>query len=237
MRSTEFLQAAIDVQAERGKQYDSPEGERSMGRTVQAFNAITGRDLTEADGWLFMQVLKDVRQWQNPEAYHHDSALDGVAYASLKAEALCNGPRPMPEGVQEVLTFPFSTDVAPFPCAAEPLIPEGWTGIHEPRPPFPVGQHLELLMCNGSVRGAQYRRGMLFPDVVAWRLPIEQPETKAPGPWIEWNGGECPVKDKLVQVRHRDGSEHQGNAGEKWGRAARWTHLNAPTDIIAYRLL
>lgn len=90
MKSTEFLQAAIDTQAERGKQYDSPEGERSMGRTVQAFNAITGRDLTEAEGWLLLQVLKDVRQW-SAEGYHHDSALDGVAYASLKAEALSAG--------------------------------------------------------------------------------------------------------------------------------------------------
>ncbi|MCK2120809.1 hypothetical protein [Pseudomonas sp. PNPG3] len=92
--STYFLQAAIDVQAERGKQYDAPGGERSMGRTVQAFNAITGRDLTEAEGWLLLQVLKDVRQWQNPDKFHEDSALDGVAYSSLKAEALAAGGRP-----------------------------------------------------------------------------------------------------------------------------------------------
>lgn len=88
MKSTEFLQAAIDVQAERGKQYDKPTGERSMGATVTAFNAITGRDLSEAEGWLLLQTLKDVRQWQNPGKYHHDSALDGVAYSALKAEAL-----------------------------------------------------------------------------------------------------------------------------------------------------
>lgn len=88
MKSTEFLQAAIDVQAERGKQYDKPTGERSMGATVAAFNAITGRDLSEAEGWLLLQTLKDVRQWQNPSKYHHDSALDGVAYSALKAEAL-----------------------------------------------------------------------------------------------------------------------------------------------------
>lgn len=104
MKSTEFLQAAIDVQAERGKQYDSPEGERSMGRTVQAFNAITGRDLSEAEGWLLLQVLKDVRQWQNPASYHHDSALDGVAYSALKAEALsgtAEKPVPMPKVSRE----------------------------------------------------------------------------------------------------------------------------------------
>ena len=88
MKSTEFLQSAIDVQAERGKQYDKPTGERSMGATVTAFNAITGRDLSEAEGWLLLQTLKDVRQWQNPFKYHHDSALDGVAYSALKAEAL-----------------------------------------------------------------------------------------------------------------------------------------------------
>jgi hypothetical protein len=89
--STDFLQAAIDVQAERGKQYDAPDGNRSMVKTVQAFNAITGRDLTEAEGWLLMQIVKDVRQWQNPDKYHEDSALDGVAYSSLKAEALAAG--------------------------------------------------------------------------------------------------------------------------------------------------
>jgi len=87
MKSTEFLQAAIDVQAERGKQYDKPNGERSMGATVSAFNCITGFTLEESDGWMFLGLLKLVRQSQNPEQYHHDSALDFVAYASLYAEA------------------------------------------------------------------------------------------------------------------------------------------------------
>ena len=87
MKSTEFLQAAIDVQAERGKQYDKPSGERSMAATVSAFNCITGLTLEESDGWMFLGLLKLVRQSQNPEQYHHDSALDFVAYASLYAEA------------------------------------------------------------------------------------------------------------------------------------------------------
>jgi hypothetical protein len=87
MKSTEFLQSAIDVQAERGKQYDKPTGERSMGATISAFNCITGRALEESDGWLMLSLLKLVRQAQNPEQYHHDSALDFVAYASLYAEA------------------------------------------------------------------------------------------------------------------------------------------------------
>lgn len=71
---------------ERGKQYDKPEGERSMGKAVAAFNTITDRDLTEAEGWLLLQVLKDVRLWQRP-GYHQDSAEDCIAYAALKAEA------------------------------------------------------------------------------------------------------------------------------------------------------
>ena len=34
-----------------------------------------------------MQLVKDVRQWQR-ERYHEDSAIDCVAFAALKAEAL-----------------------------------------------------------------------------------------------------------------------------------------------------
>jgi hypothetical protein len=87
MKAHEFLGKAQALMLERGKQYDKPEGERSMAATVSAFNAITGQSLTEAEGWLLLQILKDVRQWQNP-AYHADSAEDGVAYSALKAEAL-----------------------------------------------------------------------------------------------------------------------------------------------------
>jgi hypothetical protein len=82
-----FLRRATEIMDERGKTYDQDGGERSMGKTVQAFNAITGHTLSEAEGWLLLQVLKDVRQWQHP-AFHQDSADDGVAYSALKAEAL-----------------------------------------------------------------------------------------------------------------------------------------------------
>jgi hypothetical protein len=83
----EFLERAAALMGERGQKYDRPSGERSMGKTVAAFNIITARDLTEAEGWLLLQILKDVRQWQRPR-YDRDSAEDGVAYAALKAEAL-----------------------------------------------------------------------------------------------------------------------------------------------------
>ncbi len=84
----EFLTGSKDLLEERAKQYDSLEGERSMGKTVKAFNAITGRELVEAEGWLLLQLLKDVRQWTTPDSYHADSAEDAIAYAALKAEAL-----------------------------------------------------------------------------------------------------------------------------------------------------
>ena len=70
--------------------YDQPTGERSMGKTVIAFNAITGQSLTEAEGWLLLQLLKDARQWSRKE-YHADSAEDGVTFSALKAEALAKG--------------------------------------------------------------------------------------------------------------------------------------------------
>lgn len=58
-----------------------------MVRTVEAFNIILGRQaLTESEGWLFMQVLKDVRDRTTAKP-HKDSLDDCIAYAALKANA------------------------------------------------------------------------------------------------------------------------------------------------------
>lgn len=81
-----ILQTAANHMRDRAATYDKPEGERSMGKTVEAFNAVTGRDLSESEGWLLLQILKDVRLFQRP-GYHADSAEDCVAYAAMKAEA------------------------------------------------------------------------------------------------------------------------------------------------------
>jgi len=86
----DFLNKANELMAQRGRTYDQPTGERSMGKTVIAFNAITGQSLTEAEGWLLLQLLKDARQWSRKE-YHPDSAEDGVSFSALKAEALAKG--------------------------------------------------------------------------------------------------------------------------------------------------
>jgi hypothetical protein len=84
--ASEYLQNAAMHLADRAATYDKPEGERSMGATITAFNAITGRDLTESEGWLLMLLLKQVRLFQR-SAFHRDSAEDAIAYAALLAES------------------------------------------------------------------------------------------------------------------------------------------------------
>lgn len=84
----QFLQSALSTLTQRGKDYDKPEGERSASAVAVAFNAITGKQITDAEVYLVLQLVKDVRQWQCAD-FHADSALDCVAYAALKAEALC----------------------------------------------------------------------------------------------------------------------------------------------------
>lgn len=84
--ATDYLHNAAAIMEERGKQYDQAGGERSMGKCINAFNTITGHELSEAEGWLLLQLLKDVRQWQR-KGFHRDSADDCIAYAALKAEA------------------------------------------------------------------------------------------------------------------------------------------------------
>lgn len=82
-----ILDAAAGHMRDRAATYDSPQGERSMGRAVAALNAVLGRQaLTESEGWLLLQLVKDVRDRQCAKP-HRDSLEDGVAYAALKAEA------------------------------------------------------------------------------------------------------------------------------------------------------
>lgn len=87
MDAPKLLDRAAGHMRDRAAIYDKPEGERSMAQTVAIFNLHHGTSLTEAQGWHFMQVLKDVRLFTRPE-YHADSAEDGIAYCALKAEAL-----------------------------------------------------------------------------------------------------------------------------------------------------
>lgn len=99
---------SLTLLASRGEVYDRQGGERSMLRTMLAFNIITGKMsdemlnklvkemdtmvttapmMDEAEGWLFMQILKDVRQWTT-KTFQRDSGEDCVAYALLKTASL-----------------------------------------------------------------------------------------------------------------------------------------------------
>lgn len=86
----DLLDAAAGHMRDRTATYDKPEGERSMGKTVEAFNVITGRDLRESEGWLLMALLKMVRSEQRSDP-HRDSIEDLVAYGALFGEARLGG--------------------------------------------------------------------------------------------------------------------------------------------------
>lgn len=61
MDACEILHTAEVCIGDRASSRDLPDGERSMARTVAAFNALTGHRLSERDGWLFMVALKAAR--------------------------------------------------------------------------------------------------------------------------------------------------------------------------------
>lgn len=82
--AVDTLRKAADLIEQRGRQRDGEKGERSMARTVAAFNAVYGTALTETQGWHFMELLKMVRSSQG--CYVADDFEDKVAYAALAAE-------------------------------------------------------------------------------------------------------------------------------------------------------
>lgn len=89
MSAAKLLEKAAGHLKNRAATYDKPDGERSIGATVQAFNAITGDGLmnSEERGWLFMAVLKMVRSQQGN--YKADNYEDLAAYSALMGESAC----------------------------------------------------------------------------------------------------------------------------------------------------
>ncbi len=85
IKAPDLLLEAADTLKERATQRDAAaQGERSMKRTIDAFNALTGKGLTEAEGWEFMVLLKLVRGRQG--AFRKDDYVDGAAYCALLGE-------------------------------------------------------------------------------------------------------------------------------------------------------
>lgn len=83
-RADEILAAGAKHLADRAATRDQPEGERSMARTVAAFNAMYRKDLTVEQGWQFMVLLKMARSAAG--AFNLDDYEDGAAYFALAAE-------------------------------------------------------------------------------------------------------------------------------------------------------
>ena len=79
------LQTAFNTIHQRAADRDVKQ-ERSMKATVEAFNAIHGTKLTEAQGWSFMTLLKMKRSFTG-DVFRDDDFLDEAAYTALRAEA------------------------------------------------------------------------------------------------------------------------------------------------------
>ena len=80
-----WLAEAAAAVGDRAVERDTPEGERSMGKTVAAFNAMFSHALTEEQGWQFMELLKMARSAGGK--FRLDDYTDGAAYAALAGEA------------------------------------------------------------------------------------------------------------------------------------------------------
>lgn len=80
----DLLRAAGQTLEQRGTDYDQPQGERSMAACVRIYNAVTGQQMTERQGWMFMVALKLARSMKGaPKA---DTYIDMAAYAALLGE-------------------------------------------------------------------------------------------------------------------------------------------------------
>ena len=80
-----MLQEAAETLKQRAILRDTSDGERSMVRCVEAFNAMYGTELTEEQGWMFMVMLKAARSANGQP--HPDDYVDGAAYFSLAGES------------------------------------------------------------------------------------------------------------------------------------------------------
>lgn len=65
---------------------------------------------------------------------------------------------------------------------------------------------------------------------------LAEPASPAPGEWIEWAGGECPIADGVRhQIKMRDGYLSSDDLeARSW---IGWDHTAGENDIVAYRVL
>ena len=231
MKATTILEKAAQHMRDRAATYDKPEGERSMGKTVAAFNAITGRDLTTAEGWLMLAVLKQVRAFHNPAVPHVDSLEDGPAYLALMAEEMLSG-EPVNEAVE-----PPAEPAQPVKKGHPVKLAVGqvWKDrkgrevkVLEKAPG--LGERLflgsnERAYSEGGRINNSYFAGVdlieLIQDEHGWR------------PWKATKDSVCPVNpNSRVVYRMVDCGEDEAVAGD-----LRWKSGGLGADIAAYKII
>lgn len=86
--AVDILRSSALAIEDRAASRDCPDGERSMLRCVETFNRLTGHNLSERDGWVFMTTLKLSRAQSALEncALNPDDYIDGAAYLALALE-------------------------------------------------------------------------------------------------------------------------------------------------------
>lgn len=212
-----ILTAALGHMRDRAATYDKPEGERSMGATVDAFLAVTGVSMTEEQGWLFMALLKAVRSQQG--AYRADSYEDGAAYFALAGEAAV---RDRNGGWTDK-----EIKAAALPRCG-PMCATCHT-IHGTQDRCPAVEPASAIDDDSLRMQIIGQSGEMASEVYA-----------AVDGWVLWNGGECPVMDgTLIDTRHRDGELWLGSVCGQYGTRTApmfWTHTGDKAEVIAYRL-
>jgi hypothetical protein len=79
----DLLREAADLIDQRAAERDVA-SERSMSRTIAAFNTLTGHTLTETNGWLLLAILKLARATVGK--FQSDDLKDCAAYVALALE-------------------------------------------------------------------------------------------------------------------------------------------------------
>jgi len=204
-----ILTAALGHVRDRAATYDKPEGERSMGATVDAFEAVTGVSMTEEQGWLFMALLKAVRSQQG--AYRADSYEDGAAYFALAGESAV---RDRNGGWDDK-----AIKAAALPSAFGQQNMIDPADVEIAREIDDDSERMQAIGQNGEMASEVYAA------VDGWIV------------WNGGNCPLLP--GVLVDTRHRDGEERIGSVCNDYGtRTAQmfWTHTGDKAEVIAYRL-
>jgi hypothetical protein len=91
-----ILSEAGNTLSQRGVDYDSKGGERSMAKAVEIFKSITGIAISERDGWMFMIALKLARERQGKPKL--DTYVDLGGYSGLLGECALRERAEAPSG-------------------------------------------------------------------------------------------------------------------------------------------